>query len=330
VRPLLALALALAAGAARAEVTLSDGRYAMGTILEITLVAESDAAGRRTLEELYAIATRLERAMTSFDEASDLMRLNRAAAQGPVDVDPELVRVLALAVDFAARTQGAFDVTVGPLVVLWKRAAERGRPPDAAELAEARRRVGSDAIRVLGPTRAALERAGARVELGGIAKGYALDRMADALRAAGVRRALLSFGQSSLQALGAPLDGDGWRLLVRRPDGGFAGVATLRDQAVSVSGSLGQFTEIAGRRYGHVLDPRSGEPLIRPLEAMVLCPTAALGEAASKALLVLGERDGVALLGSLGCEGLLVGAGGARHATPGFEAASRFEAADGG
>ncbi|RIL00059.1 MAG: hypothetical protein DCC71_19175, partial [Proteobacteria bacterium] len=167
--------------------------------------------------------------------------------------------------------------------------------------------------------------AGAAVDLGGVAKGWALDRMAERARAAGVTSALLSFGQSSLWAIGAPAGEAGWRLLVRRPDGGFAGVATLRDRAVSVSGSLGQSSEIEGKRYGHVIDPRSGEPLIRPLEAIVLCASAAVGEAASKALLVLGEERGVALLGSLGCEGLLVGAAGARHATPGWEAASRFE-----
>lgn len=321
----LAAALVLGAVSARGEAVVADGRYAMGTILEITLTARDDASGRALLDELYAIASGLERAMTLFDDESDLSRLNRAAGSGPVRVDPELVRLLAFSAELAPRTEGAFDVTVGPFVALWKDAAQRGRVPSSQELGTARARVGSDAIRAHPPDRAELVRAGASVDLGGVAKGWALDRMAERARAAGVRSALLSFGQSSLWAIGAPAGADGWRLLVRRPDGGFAGIATLRDRAVSVSGSLGQSSEIEGRQYGHVIDPRSGEPLIRPLEAMVLCPTAALGEAASKALLVLGEERGVALLASLGCEGLLVGAGGTRHATPGWQAASRFE-----
>lgn len=323
-----ALAIACLAAAARADVEVSDGRQSMGTILEITLRAPDDAAGRALLDASYAIAARLERAMTLYDPGSDLSRLNRAAGQGAVTVDRELVRLLALSLDFSQRTRGAFDVTVGPLVALWQAAARENRLPDAAALREARARVGPRHLRVTPPDRAEILRAGASVDLGGVAKGYALDRMAEHLKRNGVASALLSFGQSSLWAIGAPPGAPGWRLLLRRPDGGFAGVATLRDRAVSVSGSLGQASEIEGRRYGHVIDPRSGEPLIRPLEAMVLCPDAALGEAASKALLVLGETEGVALLRALGCQGLLVDASGTRHETPGWAAASRFEALD--
>jgi len=324
IRSALAIAAVLAATAAHGEV-VSDGRYAMGTILEITLDAPDAARGRALLDSLYAEVARLERAMTLFDETSDLARLNRSAGGGPQPVDPDLARLLARSVELSRRTAGAFDVTVGPLVALWKDAAARGRVPDAATLAATRARVGADAIRVPAPDRAEITRPGASVDLGGVAKGYALDRIAAQARSAGVTSALLSFGQSSLWAIGAPADADGWRLLVRRPDGGFAGVATLRDRPVSVSGSLGQFTEIEGRRYGHVLDPRSGEPLVRPLEAIVLCADATTAEAASKALLVLGEREGVALLGTLGCDGLLVDGQGGRHPTPGWAAATRFE-----
>jgi thiamine biosynthesis lipoprotein len=321
-------ALLAAAAAAAAETQVSDGRYAMGTILEITLGARDAASGRAQLDELYAIAARLERSMTLFDDASDLARLNRAAGQGPQRVDPELVALLGLSLDFSRRTAGSFDVTVGPLVQLWKRAAADNRRPDAATLAATRARVGSALLRVLPPDRAEIARAGASVDLGGVAKGFALDRMAEQLRRSGTQSALLSFGQSSLVAIGAPPDAEGWRLLVRRPDGGFAGLATLRDRAVSVSGSLGQSSEIEGVRYGHVIDPRSGEPLLRPLEAVVLAPSAALGEAASKALLVLGAEAGVPLLASLGCEGFLVDGEGRHHETPGWQAATRFEPAD--
>jgi thiamine biosynthesis lipoprotein len=327
VRALSAAALCAALAApARAEVVVSDGRYAMGTILEITLAAPDAAAGRALLDESYAIAARLEASMTLYDEKSDLVRLNRAAGSGLQTVDPELARLLAESLELGRRTRGAFDVTVGPLVELWKAAAARGRRPSDSDLAATRALVGPAVLRVVLPDRAEIAPAGAAVDLGGVAKGFALDRIAERLRRAGVASALLSFGQSSLWAIGAPPGEAGWRLLVRRPDGGFAGVATLRDRAVSVSGSLGQWTEIEGRRYGHVLDPRSGEPLIRPLEAIVLAPTATLGEAASKALLVLGAEEGVPLLAVLGCEGLLVDAAGKRYETAGWQAASHFEA----
>jgi thiamine biosynthesis lipoprotein len=257
------------------------------------------------------------------------MRLNAAAGRGPQRVDPELARVLAASRTLAQRTRGAFDVTVGPLVALWRAAGERGRLPTAAERARARAAVGADLVSadpVAGT--AEIAREGAAVELGGIAKGWALDRMRERLRAAGVRSALLSFGQSSLWAIGAPPGEPGWRLLVRDPAGGFAGVATLRDRAVSVSGATGQWTEIAGRRYGHVIDPRSGEPLMRAAQALVLAPDAASAEAFSKALLVLEPAEGLALLeAEAGCEALLLEADGRRYETSGWRAASGFASA---
>jgi thiamine biosynthesis lipoprotein len=324
-------AAVLAAASIRAEppVTLSDGRYAMGTVLEITLVAPDRVRGRALLERLYAESDRIEKALSNWDPESDVSRLNRAAGQGPQRVDPELARVLADSIDYARRTRGSFDVTVGPLVALWRAAATRGAAPSEEEIVRARSLVGAGILRADAvAARAELRRPGAAIELGGIAKGHALDRMAALLRAEGIERALLSFGQSSLWALGTPPDEPGWRLLVRGPDGGFAGVATLRERAVSVSGSLGQAIEVAGHRYGHVLDPRSGRPLERPAQAMVLAPSAALAEALSKALLVLGEREGLALIAAEpGCEAVLIDATGRRPGTPGWQAATAFEPA---
>jgi FAD:protein FMN transferase len=319
-------AAASALAAAPPPVEVSDGRYVMGTLLAITLEAADRERGRALLERLYGTAQQLDQTLTLYDPASALSRFNAQAGAGPQPVDPELALVLAQSIEFARRTRGTFDVSVGPLVALWHAAAERGAAPTRAELAQTRARVGSDGLRVLSATSAEIVRPGAAVDLGGVAKGYALDRMLEPLRAAGVASALLDFGESSFWALGAPPGQDGWRLLVRRPDVGYAGVATLRDRAVSVSESLGQSLEIGGRRYGHVIDPRSGRPLERAALAMVLAPTAAEAEALSKALLLLGERAGLALLESEpGCEGLLVEAGGRRAATRGWQAATRFE-----
>jgi thiamine biosynthesis lipoprotein len=157
------------------------------------------------------------------------------------------------------------------------------------------------------------------IDLGGIGKGYALDRLTSLLRSQGLSQALLDFGQSSIWALGIPPDAEGWHLLVQQPDGETADLITLRDQALSVSGSLGQTFVVNGDRYGHVIDPRSGEPLRRDLLACVIAPSATQAEALSKALLILGEHEGVALLQRFpGVEGLLVEAGGRRWMTPGW------------
>jgi thiamine biosynthesis lipoprotein len=164
------------------------------------------------------------------------------------------------------------------------------------------------------------------LDFGGIAKGYALDRMLPLLERHGIESALLNFGQSSSWAVGAPAGSAGWRLLVREPKGRFAGLITLRDQALSVSGSQGQWVEIGGRRYGHIIDPRSGEPLIRARQAVVVSQRAALAEALSLALLVLDAETGIALVAAQpDCEGLLIEGGGALRSTPGWAAAVRFE-----
>jgi thiamine biosynthesis lipoprotein len=242
-----------------------------------------------------------------------------------VEVGPELAEILEASVRYSQLTRGAFDVTVGPLVALWTRAGESGVAPSAEAIAQARARVGADQVRVDG-RRVALAHEGVAVDLGGVAKGWALERMLPRLRARGIDRALLDFGQSSVWALGAPPGAAGWRLLARGPGDAALGVLTLSDQALSVSGSLGQWVEIGGRRYGHVLDPRSGLPLERRRQALVVAPDAALAEALSKGLLILGEQEGIALVDAQpGCEGLLVDADGGSWETPGWREAVRFE-----
>ncbi|MFI5315726.1 MAG: FAD:protein FMN transferase [Myxococcota bacterium] len=170
-----------------------------------------------------------------------------------------------------------------------------------------------------------LREAGAALDFGGVAKGWALDRVCESFRAAGVTRALLSFGESSIAAIGAAPGRDGWGIALAGPAGGVAGSLELRDESLSVSGSLGQFVEIGGHRYGHVIDPRTGRPLERALVAAALAANGARAEALSKALLILGEREGIALVESLpGAQGILLDAAGAQFETAGWRAATHF------
>jgi thiamine biosynthesis lipoprotein len=299
----------------------------MGTVLEIWLYGLEDRPGRALLDRLFERSAALERLFSRHDPESELSRLNQAA--GEQEVDPELVALLGESVRYARTTHGAFDVTVGPLVSLWWAAAERDRAPSAAELSSARARVGAGRLQLrTGPDGrgfAALE-PGTSVDLGGIAKGYALDRLAALAREGGARAALLSFGQSSLVALGAPPGEDGFRVLVRDARGGFAGVATLRDQSLSISGSLGQGFSIEGIAYGHVIDPRSGQPLRRRAISAVVDPSGSRAEALSKALLVLDPDEGIALLENLpGAEGLWLDESGGARESSGWRAAVRFE-----
>jgi thiamine biosynthesis lipoprotein len=325
-RPGFAIGGLLAAiGCANAEI--SSGRYAMGTVLELTLAGADEAALARARDAALGEVERIEARLSTWRPESDVSRLNRAAGQGAVAIAPEAADLLARCVDLSRAMHGSFDVTVGPLVSLWQEAAARGELPDPEALAAARARVGPDrlAVRRDAQDASAELASGAAIDLGGVAKGYALDRVREHLDPA-VDAALLSFGQSSAWAIGHPRGADGWRLLARGPDGGFAGVLTLRDRALSVSGSHGQSSEISGRRYGHVIDPRSGQPLTRSRQALVVATDATLAEALSKALLVLGPQAGIALIEDWpDAEALLLDADGGAWRTRGWQDATRFE-----
>ena len=328
---LVAPATARDAGAGPPErlLLVSDGRYAMGTVLELTLATSHEASGRRWIETAFNHVAELEGIFSSYDATSDLSRVNATAGAGMQQVDERLVELLALSLRYLKLTGGGFDISVAPLLELWREAAQRQRVPTAERLARARSLVGAAMVQLDALGKVGLAASGAAIDLGGIAKGYALDRLSLELSDLGYENALLSFGQSSVQASGSPPGASGWRLLLRTPAGGFAGFVTLRDVAFSVSSSLGQWTLIDGQRYGHVLDPRSGVPISRGLQAAVIAPTAALAEALSTALVVLEESQGVALVETLaGTEAMFIDASGAVSSSSGWQSASHFESAE--
>lgn len=298
----------------------------MGTVLEVTLVTRNEAAARDAIEEAFAYARRLESVLSRYDPESEVSRLNATAGSGPREVGPHTLELLRDAVLYAELTRGAFDVTVGPLVTLWVEAARNDRLPAPSELAEARLRVGAERIAIHPDGRVELPAPGMSVDLGGIAKGYALDGMVRRLGERGFRDALLSFGQSSTWASGSPPDHTGWRLLLRAPSGGFLGVLTLRDRALSVSSSLAQSSEIEGRRFGHVIDPRSGWPLTEEREAAVVARDAELAEVLSTALLILEPEDGLALVETLPrTEALLITGSRDRRQSSGWLEETRYQ-----
>lgn len=317
----LALLIWLAcARSALATDCVSDGRYVMGTVLEITLCAEQTAPPQQPFDSLFATATFLDSVLTTYSPQSPVSRLNAQAGRSPVPLPKEVVALLTLSREYSQLTQGTFDITVGPLMALWRDTAQHQTLPSYTALRQARVAVGSHHIRLSSNHTVVLKRPGMSLDFGGIGKGYALDQLVSQLKQQHIHRALLDFGQSSLWAVGAPPDATGWRILVQQPNGRPAGVVTLRDQALSVSASMGQAFEIKGRRYGHIIDPRTGYPLQRDLLACVIAPTATQAEAVSKALLILGEHEGLSLLQRLpGVEGMLVETNGGQWMTPGWQ-----------
>jgi thiamine biosynthesis lipoprotein len=263
-------------------------RRAMACRFEVTLSGEDArhiAVARDVLDEV----DRIESVLTIFRETSELMRLNREAADGPVAIDDALFGLLRLCRELHTRTGGAFDITTTPLSRCWGFLQRAGRLPSAEEVIAARARVGMDAVELDEAGRTVrFRRPGMELNLGSIGKGYALGQVASRLRQHGVRHALVSAGGSSVLALGGR--GAGWVVDVRSRQVGRERLARLRlhDAALGTSGAGEQFVEIGGRRYGHVLDPRTGSPASGVLSASVVAAEAAVVDALSTAFLVGG------------------------------------------
>jgi thiamine biosynthesis lipoprotein len=265
----------------------------MACRFEVTLPSEDArhvAAAREALDEVDA----LEAALTVFRETSELVRVNREAAAGPVEVTPGLFALLRLCRDLHAATAGAFDPTSTPLSRGWGFLAREGRQPAPEEIAEARNLVGMEKVELGEAERTVrFTTPGVELNLGAIGKGWALDRVAGSLRARGVSRALLSAGGSSLLGWGNEV----WELALRPGGAGF-GTLRLRDAALGTSGAGEQHFEQDGRRFGHVLDPRAGWPAEGVWSASVVADEAAVADALATALLVGGPEAAEALCAS--------------------------------
>lgn len=257
----------------------------MATRFELVLHGDDAMRLRAAGEEALAEITRAEQLLSAYAPASDIGRINRDGAAGPVRVMAETCRVLRQCLGLARATHGAFDVTVGPLVRLWRAAGEVGVVPDAAAIAEARLLVGADQVIVdEDALTVALARPGVAIDLGAAGKGYAIDLAIGVLREHGVTSALLHGGTSSVHVIGHPPGDDAWPIGWDGPNGGIR----LRDGALAVSAPHGRAFEVDGVSYGHVLDPATGEPVQQARGAGVTGPSSLVCDACSTALLVRG------------------------------------------
>lgn len=233
----------------------------------------------------------LEELMTVHRPESPLAKANARAADDNVVLDETLFEVVSLACRIASRTGAAFDPTTGPLVAMWREARETGRVPQDLEIREARDSGGLDDIR-LDPRTCSVgfDRRGVEINLGGIGKGFALDRIAVELEQRGINAFLVHGGHSSLLARGQHERLAGWPVGIRNPLFPTRRLATLllQDRAMSTSGSGVESFRAAGSRYGHILDPRTGWPVENMLSVTVLSETAAEADALSTAFFVRG------------------------------------------
>lgn len=268
-------------------------RYLMGTWCDLTLFDVSAEKASAAAEAAFQEIARLERVMSTWDPDTELTGVNRAAGSRVQSISRDLADVLAAALDTCRDSDGAFDPTVGPLLTLWRFDTERPTLPTPKAVAEARSRVGCGKVllRREPPTLELPEKFS--LDLGGIGKGYAVDRALEVLHTFGVHRAKLDFGSSSL-AFEGHVDG-GWPVVVADPGNRDRPLLTFRVDrgAVSSSGQREHSFVQNGRRYGHLFDPRAGRPVQSALLLVtVVAPDSVQADAWSTALFVMGADAG--------------------------------------
>lgn len=284
-------------------------RAVMGTDCTLAAVVRpgKEAQAEEVLEKAEAVLRRAEARMSSWLDDSEIGRLNAAGAGQQVPLSPQTLEVLRLARRANVQTGGAFDVTCRPLVELWRSAGECGEVPGRAELAEARAASNWELVE-LGDSGVTKLKATARVDLGGIAKGWAVDRAVDVLRRAELSGGMVDVG-GDLVCFGAPPEGESWPVDVQHPLGpGHLATLRLPSGAVCTSGGYARFIEIGGKRYSHIIDPRTRRPAEAALSVTVVAADAVTADIWATALSVLGPEglkqlpDGVEAMMMVGTE----------------------------
>ena len=337
-----ACARAASASAAATSATVVEVHYLMATPIVVQARGDDEERVREAVRASFGEIRRLEANLSTFDPDSDASRLNRSAGGDFVPVAADLADLIVESQRLTRATSGAFSVLVGPLVELWRRVAEWGRLPGSAAIATARRRADRSRLVVDG-RRVALADPGMRLDLGGIAKGFAADRALSRLREGGATAGVVNLGGSSIAAFGDAGDGErGWpielpsgetngegRADIPLEEGGerdsgapgegdFRSTAVLRlcDAALSTSSSLGRYSRVGSMRIGHVVDPRTGWPLTSEAVALVRHRSATVAEALSKSLLI--DAGGAAAPLEPGADGMLLRPGEPPICSPGF------------
>ncbi|MFW6170024.1 MAG: FAD:protein FMN transferase [Planctomycetota bacterium] len=273
-----------------------DSQRHMGTRFVLLFYAPDEELANQGFQAAFARIAQLEATLSDYDRTSELTQLSRAApTPHPVEVSDDLWAVLQTAGRLSRRTGGAFDVTLGPLTKLWRRTRRRQQPPTPARLRDARAASGHTAL-ILHPKRQAVQllKPDMRLDLGGIAKGYAVDQALRELKRVGITRALVN-ASGDMAASGPPPGKPGWLVGVAplEPDAPSSVFGHLAHQSIATSGDAFQYVEIDRQRYSHILDPNTGLGLQTRGSVSILADDGMQADAIASAVSVMGPDKGL-------------------------------------
>jgi thiamine biosynthesis lipoprotein len=285
------LSVASSAQSSNQPILVYKQKYAMGTVFEIAAYAESRAQASAAIDKAFEEIVRMDDLMSNYKSESALSRLNRSAHFQAQKVPLDLYRVIEQAVRFSRLSGGKFDITVAPLVNLWKAALSGDSVPSEAQRQQVADCVGYQKIELTPPDQITFRSSCMQLDLGAVGKGYAVDRAGQILQSSGIRNALINSGGSSILAMGSPPGQTGWLVRLADPSHKIDPYVMLKDQSVSTSeqtaGSL-----LGPESAGHIIDPTTGRPVDSQFAVSVITSSGTPSDGLSTTLLLLGPKVG--------------------------------------
>jgi thiamine biosynthesis lipoprotein len=293
----------------------------MGTEVAITVVAQGEGEGNAAIEAGMAEIRRFDRMMSLYKDDSEITKVNLAAGKNPVSVSPEMIDVAEATARVSKMTGGAFDVTVGPLVVLWQMRLKEGTVPADSEIARIKQRVNyRNVIIDRKSSTIFLKKPGMIMDFGGVAKGYIADKVGDLLKKRGIHNAIVAVA-GDIRVIGHRPDGSPWRIGVQHPreKDKILAVLDLSDKYISTSGDYERYKIVQKKRYHHIIDPRTGEPSEGMESVTVIGDEGAIADPLTTALFIFGTERGMKIVKSLGYEAIFEDSAGRVTMTDGIK-----------
>ena len=282
------------------SVVIKRAQMHMGTLVSISAVAPTKELAQVSIEAAFHEIKRLEQLLSTWIQTSELSRVNEAAGRGPVVVGQETMELVLRALEITGLTEGGFNIAVGPAVEAWS-VTERQRIPSADELHALKLLVDWSAIQVNRQAHTIfLPKAGMRIDVGGIGKGYAADRAAEAMRKAGAQGGVVALS-GDIKTFGNLPGRNGFPVGIRHPrqDGALVATIDLKNEAISTAGDYERYFERDGIRYHHILDPQSLEPARTCQSVTVIAAEGMVADGLDTGIFVMGPEKGMALIEQL-------------------------------
>lgn len=302
---LFSLASAYKSEAENTKKRFSETRLLMGTVVEVIVIGDREDAARKSIADAFSAMERVDRLMSNFKEESDISRINKRAGAGAVAVDNDVVEVIKKSIYYSEISDGAFDITIGGVEELYN-FEDEGSVPEKGKFKNSVSLIGYKSIIINGNT-VRLAKKGIKLDLGGIAKGYAIDKGIDAIKRNGVAHALINAG-GDIRVIGESENGQ-WKVGVLHPreNGKLKDTLLLKDLSVATSGDYRKYFISGGKRYHHILNPSTGLPTEGVQSVTIIAPLAVDSDALATAVFVMGKKKGMELIEKLNdVEGIII------------------------